>query len=348
MKILVLGDLHIHNHQAMGGTVVNGLNARCRDLLRSIRTVIEDNKPDAIVQLGDFFDTAKPIPAVYTAAFELIATTNVPWYILAGNHDISTLGSPSAVRPLAMLPNVTVFEQPTMFYIGSMSCIAVPYCSLDGKQAVKQAEEVLKGRHVNAAFLHYGLETVTHKGPDYVHFNCADGSYYGHEHTGYTACNAVSGPTNVGAFTDFRFSPDSSLRTNYYGGLLVSWTSSSTIERLLGPLFIHELPQDPYTIKSLCKVIHKYKGTSVYIKVSPDRLTFASKLKELGIVQDYAVQQVSELQDTEFADVDRAVFEKQDPLTSIAQVIADRLEVGALGEDEATDLIRLAKRELSL
>ena len=349
MKILVLGDLHVHNHQAMGGTITNGLNARCRDLIRSIKTVIADNQPDAIVQLGDFFDTAKPIPAVYTAAFELIASSKVPWYILAGNHDISTLGSPSAIRPLATLPNVTVFEQPALFHIGSMSCIAVPYCSLDGKQAVQQAKELLNGKRVTSAFLHYGLATATNKGPDYVLFDYADSCYYGHEHTGYASrSTSLASHINVGAFTDFRFSPDGSLRSNHYGGLMVNWSTSFTIERLIGPLFVHELPQNPYTVQSLCKVIARYKGTSVYIKVSPDRQTFASKLKDLGIVQDYAVRQVSELATTEEADIDQVVFERQDPLTNIAQVIADRLEVGALAEDEAVHLVKLAKRELSL
>jgi len=340
-KILILGDTHIHNHQAMGGPVSNGINQRCMDIVRSILTVVAREKPDAIVQLGDFFDVAKPPPAVIDLAMQMIKQTKAPWYILAGNHDISTLGAPTAIRPLSHLPNVTIFEEPTRFGLFGKECLAIPYCSLSAKEAVNKAMET--GGVPALVFMHYGLADDDHIGPDYINLHPTGCHvFHGHEHSGYAddVCRAV----NVGSFCDLRFGGD-------HLGVLSVWTvaingihSMSQMGHRVGPLFITE-GSDHYTMESLLEVIEKSRATSVYLRVGPERVTFAQELKSLGVIQDYAV-----LRQTAMGSVEQyaADFEKTDPLTAIAQTIVDRLEVGAMDEDQAVRIMGLAKRELQL
>jgi hypothetical protein len=90
---------------------------------------------------------------------------------------------------------------------------------------------------------------------------------------------------------------------------------------------------------------NNYRATSMYLRVGPERVTFAQELKSLGVIQDYAV-----LRQTAVGSVEQyaADFEKTDPLTAIAQVIVDRLEVGAMDEDKAVRIMGLAKKELQL
>ncbi len=340
-KILIIGDTHIHNHQAMGGTVTDGINQRCMDIVRSILTVVARERPDAIVQLGDFFDVAKPPPAVIDLAMQMIKQTRVPWYILAGNHDIGTLGAPTAIRPLSHLPNVTIFEEPTRFGLFGKECLAIPYCSLSAKEAVNRAVET--GGVPALTFLHYGLANDDHSGPDYIDLKpvgCY--AFHGHEHTGYT--DPYQKAVNVGSFCELRFGGD-------YLGVLSTWTVTingthpmSQMGYRTGPLFITE-GSDHYPMESLLEVIEKSRATSVYLRVGPDRVTFAQELKALGVIQDYAV-----LRQTREGSVEQyaADFEKTDPLTAIAQTIVDRLEVGSIGEDQAVRIMGLAKRELQL
>jgi predicted phosphodiesterase len=343
-KILILGDTHIHNHQAMGGPVIDGINSRCRDIVRSILTVAAREEPDAIVQLGDFFDVAKPPPAVIDLAMQMIRQTNVPWYILAGNHDVGTLGAPTAIRPLGHLPKVTIFEEPAMFMIGTLDCMAIPYCSLSAKEAVNKAMET--GGVPAMFFAHYGLANDGHSGPDYIDLRpvgCY--AFHGHEHTGYTDENQLS--TNVGSFCELRFGS-----TELYGDTYSNWIvnikpspgQSSNIGDHTGPIFLTE-GATPYSMQDILQITEARQATSVYLRVGPERVTFAQELKSLGVIQDYAV-----LRQTAVGSVEQyaADFEKTDPLTAIAQVIVDRLEVGAMDEDKAVRIMGLAKKELQL
>lgn len=343
-RILVLGDTHIHNHQAMGGPVINGINSRCRDIVRSILAVVAKEKPDAVVQLGDFFDVAKPPPAVLDLAMQIITKTKVPWYILAGNHDISTLGAPTAIRPLGHLPNVTIFEDPKMFKIGNTDCMAIPYCSLSAKEAVNTAFNQYGSFCPKLYFLHYGLEHNEHNGPDYIHLN-ATGSvaFHGHDHQGYS--DSYLAAHNIGSFAELRFG-ERVLPASYAVVDTRRMYVDITCEKI-GPIFLDDagpaLAKAPHALHQVLKL--SPGATSVYLRVTPDRVTFAQELKSLGVIQDYAVLRQSKAGPIEQYAAD---FEKLDPLTSIAQVIVDRLEGGNMEEDQAMRILNLAKKELQL
>lgn len=342
-KILILGDTHIHNHQAMGGPVSNGINQRCMDIVRSILTVVAREEPDAIVQLGDFFDVAKPPPAVIDLAMQMITQTKVPWCILAGNHDISTLGAPTAIRPISHLPNVTIFEEPTRFGLFGKECLAIPYRSLSAREAVNKAMET--GGVPAIIFAHYGLANDDHSGPDYIDLKpvgCY--AFHGHEHTGYT--DPYQKAVNIGSFCDLRFGNITEWGDTYSNFTYTAKSSGQIVNigDTVGPFFLTE-GTDHYTMQRILEIAEVKKATSVYLRVGPERVMFAQELKSLGVIQDYAV-----LRQTAIGSVEQyaADFEKTDPLTAIAQTIVDRLEVGAMDEDQAVRIMGLAKRELQL
>lgn len=343
-RILVLGDTHIHNHQAMGGPVVDGINSRCRDIVRSILAVVAKEKPDAVVQLGDFFDVAKPPPAVLDLAMQMITKTDVPWYILAGNHDISTLGAPTAIRPLGHLPNVTIFEDPKMFKIDNTDCMAIPYCSLSAKEAVNTAFNQYGSFCPKLYFLHYGLEHNEHNGPDYIHLNAAGSAvFHGHDHQGYS--DPFLDAHNIGSFAELRFGER--YLPNSYAIVDTDKMYVDITCKKIGPIFLDDAgPALSNAPHALSQVLRMSPGaTSVYLRVVPDRVTFAQELKNLGVIQDYAVLRQSKAGPIEQYAAD---FEKLDPLTSIAQVIVDRLEGGNMEEDQAMRILNLAKKELQL
>ena len=347
-KILIIGDTHIHNHQAMGGPVTDGINQRCMDIVRSILTVLARERPDAIVQLGDFFDVAKPPPAVVDLAMQMIKQTKVPWYILAGNHDIGTLGAPTAIRPLSHLPNVTIFEEPGQFRLLGFDCVALPYCSLSAEDALARVPRMAS--IPDLVFLHYGLETVGHAGPDYCNAkNLGRKHFHGHEHLGYS--RNYDHDINVGSFCELRFGNECSPLSNCTARMGLRLTShGADVEiavrqgKYTGPVFITE-GTEQLSLKELLKIIEQSKATSVYLRVGPDRVTFAQDLKSLGVIQDYAVlRQTREGSIEQYA----ADFERTDPLTAIAQTIVDRLEVGAMDESQAVRIMGLAKKELQI
>lgn len=341
-KILIIGDTHIHNHQAMGGPVTDGINQRCMDIVRSILTVVTREKPDAIVQLGDFFDVAKPPPAVIDLAMQMIKQTKVPWYILAGNHDIGTLGAPTAIRPLSHLPNVTIFEEPEQFKLLEFDCVAVPYCSLSAQDALAKVPRMAS--IPDLVFLHYGLAASWTHGPDYCDTkNLGRKHFHGHEHTGYST--NYGRDINVGSFCELRFGNECDPISNYIASNTIKFAQNiSGPGRYVGPIFLTE-DNSHYSMQDILHLAEVKRAASVYLRVGPDRVTFAQDLKALGVIQDYAV-----LRQTREGSVEQyaADFEKTDPLTAIAQTIVDRLEVGAMDEVQAVRIMGLAKKELQL
>jgi hypothetical protein len=91
MKILLIGDTQIANHKAMGGPMEGGLNLRCREILEALDYQIGYARQhfgiEAIIQVGDFFDLARPSAALYTAVIKLIKRHPVEWHYFGGEHE---------------------------------------------------------------------------------------------------------------------------------------------------------------------------------------------------------------------------------------------------------------------
>lgn len=100
-RTLVLGDLHIHDRSE---------TVRKRQL-ECIKKIVNKEKPEEIIQLGDFFDKRSPSPEAVLAAKDLIdfmVAKCEKIVILRGNHDSSTK-SDNEITVLSVFDNDKVF-----------------------------------------------------------------------------------------------------------------------------------------------------------------------------------------------------------------------------------------------
>ncbi len=96
-RTIVLGDLHIHDRSD---------TVRKRQL-ECIKKIINEEKPEEVIQLGDFFDKRSPSPEAVLAAKDLIdfmVSKCDKIAILRGNHDSSTK-SDNEVTVLSVFDN---------------------------------------------------------------------------------------------------------------------------------------------------------------------------------------------------------------------------------------------------
>lgn len=133
--ILVVADCHIGNTGPFPGPTIAGLNSRCRQALGALAQVSQVAKRrgarDAI-SLGDFFDSARPEPAVIRAAQIALQRSGLRWHMLVGNHEQRTKREPgdNSLAPLAPVAEsiadgapriVPLAELGVSFVVGSTS-----------------------------------------------------------------------------------------------------------------------------------------------------------------------------------------------------------------------------------
>lgn len=122
-KVAFVADVHIGNHKLCGGPVVNGVNDRARRALYAFREACSaaiSSGCEALVVLGDLFDTSNPIPQLITEVqIVLKDAKNVGLYviIMVGNHDmVSEAEGDHALGPLR--PFATIIDRPSSFTFG--------------------------------------------------------------------------------------------------------------------------------------------------------------------------------------------------------------------------------------
>lgn len=119
IDVCFCADVHVGNPRAFGGPMVSGVNARGRHVLAALRAAVADAvacSSDALVVLGDLFDSSRATPQLVAAVMEVLTTAaenGVPVHLLLGNHDQeSTDAGDNALAPLAIMEGVTVHEEP--------------------------------------------------------------------------------------------------------------------------------------------------------------------------------------------------------------------------------------------
>lgn len=135
VKILVSGDKHL-------GLVSDGmdrLDEQWRIVERTLE-VLEEEKPDVFVDLGDLFHSPRPSPAAYELALRYL--TNVMKYVfdvggyayfLVGNHDKPTRGNSHALLPLDVIcdshprANSEVIDLPTSRMVCGVDLLFLPF-----------------------------------------------------------------------------------------------------------------------------------------------------------------------------------------------------------------------------
>lgn len=86
-----VADVHIGNHQQHGGSLVCGMNDRCRMVLAVLEKAAEvalSQGADSLIVLGDLFDTSKPLPQMIARVMDLrYRFSELHFVLVAGNHD---------------------------------------------------------------------------------------------------------------------------------------------------------------------------------------------------------------------------------------------------------------------
>jgi hypothetical protein len=158
MKILAYGDVHLHSWPRFSRRLPNGMESRTADglnVLRQIRDLAAEWKPDVIVNLGDTTHRQHAVRfKLYNPLTDLLAeqASIAPLVITLGNHDIEGEGSHS-LHPFSKIPNVTVVDEGPAF-IQSAEISVVPY-SDDPVKVTGWVDGLMDGYPLVA---HYGAE----------------------------------------------------------------------------------------------------------------------------------------------------------------------------------------------
>ncbi len=295
MAILILGDTHIGNHIQFGGETVEGLNRRCREICNAIKLTVADAIRDHgvtdVVQIGDFFDTARPNFAVLCAAMELIKSSGVRWHIVAGNHDRAGFNAPCSVSPLGELPNVWTYEKVSRTEICGIPFVMVPYTGSESSAALAQAMKLVDaiGATNIALACHYGLvdnpsrsdhvkrsDLVSYKNTTY---------FFGHEHCSRTELDILNSngrkakAISVGSFGGVNFHDS----TSDYRSCIVRKSGSSIKASQYpnnhAPIFI-----TAHTMDGIREVRNGHSLAPLYVRSASEiEGSVAEKSVELGI-----------------------------------------------------------------
>lgn len=277
--------------------MVDGVNRRCRDIVDSILHTVNNAKREhgitAVVQLGDFFDGPKPSAAVLDIAIRMIQETGVPWYIIAGNHDIASYDAPSAIAPLGHVDGIHTYDRPELVTIGMRQWAMVPYTGPSADLALRAASGVLSG--ASCAAVHYGLVYDRPSRPDLISRDrwlaaIGKGShtfgFFGHEHTSRAL---YTHGRSLGAFTQSNF-------TDAGGGCPVvaivtdSTTSARSIYDAPGPRFLDMTSAPSLDVPTLLSRTAYALGQPLYIMVHARHIAAAQALLDAGVIQGYKIQ----------------------------------------------------------
>jgi hypothetical protein len=163
-----MADVHLGNHRAFGGPVVNGVNHRCDEALGVLAAAMDEAGASPAVILGDLFDSPAPLPQVITRAMSVL---NPRTTLLVGNHEqVSTAPGDHALGPLESVCGGVV-DGPFLCSVDDADIMFVPYRPGDAVDTLPFDLEGVPGltRRSNRPCIlamHYGIWTPDD--PDYM------------------------------------------------------------------------------------------------------------------------------------------------------------------------------------
>ena len=126
-RIAFVGDVHIGNHKRFGGPKLLGINRRCQHVIDALKSAVLEaaaSHVDALVILGDLFDSPNPTPQMLKQVQECCEI--IPTIILSGNHDqCSDAYGDHALGPLT--PVCEVVDAPDVIPLGDVDLFMVPF-----------------------------------------------------------------------------------------------------------------------------------------------------------------------------------------------------------------------------
>jgi len=138
MKIIAFGDLNIQPYNEFckaSAEPVSALLNRFVDTAKWVRAVIQEQSPDLVVYLGDWFDSQGSVDImsllVGNKLMGIIDAGNVEMLKLAGNHDWHSRKVPEdqRVSVLRLWGEDTSIEECTVIERGGLKLGFIPYCS---------------------------------------------------------------------------------------------------------------------------------------------------------------------------------------------------------------------------
>lgn len=175
-RAAICADVHVGNHQVLGGTYKVGLNERCRLVVNTLRRAVDAANEEGCTEFvvaGDLFDGVRPSPQMMAEVMSVLRKVEGMIHLLLGNHDmVSTAVGDHALGPLNELARVSVWEKAGRYSMdGDHSLLLIPFQPGKASDWLPQAfTEAYKDGAVTsstAAVLHLGLrdEETRNAGP---------------------------------------------------------------------------------------------------------------------------------------------------------------------------------------
>jgi len=221
-KLLSVGDFHI---RATSPRIrADDYLTACKNKLKLILNIAEDNECEAILFVGDFFDSYRQSLEIVSDIEEVLNSSSIPKYTIVGNHDIpsrSYTGFNST--PLAVLDRLgalKIIGDPTsdkIDYLELNDYLIIPFHSDTEKTEVmikygkfEYIEDVTLPDKIKVGMFHYPIgaeNTPFCKGINELDFDL-DVAIFGDIHTGWDPVTLPSGcvAINTGAITRTSYS----------------------------------------------------------------------------------------------------------------------------------------------
>ena len=277
-KLAFIADIHIGNHKQYGGAVEGSLNQRCLQTLAvlsdSVTYAVKEGC-DALVILGDLFDTVRPLPQMVAATQKILE--QIPTIMLVGNHDqVSTFAHDHAMAPL--LPIAEVIEESEILSYDDMDLVVVPFQPGDAKEWLgKEVDEICKQCESDQRVLciHLGLRDKnappwlqdSHDAIDMEILHdickrnniatCFAGNWHNYEHFRVGEVDAIQ----VGALVPTGWDNPGE---EGYGGVSIFHSGTITRHELPGPRFINCVHESAEEGSELLKPSYRKSAENKY------------------------------------------------------------------------------------
>lgn len=221
-KLLSIGDFHI---RATSPRIrADDYLTACKHKLKIILKIAEDNECEAILFVGDFFDSYRQSLEIVSEIEEILKSSTIPKYTIVGNHDIPSRSYANFnTTPLAVLDRLEALKiigDPTsdkLDYLELNDYLIIPFHSDTDKVEtmiengrLEYIDDVALPDKIKIGMFHYpiGAENTPYcKGINELDFNL-DVAIFGDIHTGWDPVTLYSGcvAINTGAITRTSYS----------------------------------------------------------------------------------------------------------------------------------------------
>lgn len=224
MRILTIGDVHLSTYSSILRSRGDKYSTRLEGIIKSLNWCMQlskDTQSDLIVLLGDLLDTSSLNAEELTALQDIKWRTDVPIYMLVGNHEMfSNNLKISSSHLFNLLPNFYIVDTPTYAPISnSIHLDFIPYVCEDKRHKFQEylsksdngsSIKRIVFSHNDLKGIQYG-KVVSQKGfeLDSIRKNC-DIFINGHIHNGGYLFKDTTKYLNLGNLTGQNFSEDAS------------------------------------------------------------------------------------------------------------------------------------------